>query len=126
MYQFSSLLSSVTRLYIGSDRSSSDLGDSELEDLMDNTEWLVLFRPCTAVRTLHLYGKIQPFVLSALRGCTGESVAEMLPELRNLHAPKYYYLRRVPEEQTIKQFITAHQHSGHPVIIHRPVYYDGD
>ncbi|KAH9972651.1 hypothetical protein BGW80DRAFT_1314092, partial [Lactifluus volemus] len=77
--QFSSLLSSVTRLNIGSDKSFLAFGDSGFERLMDNTEWLVLVRPFTAVRTLHLYGKVQLFMVSALRGHAGESVGAVLP-----------------------------------------------
>jgi F-box-like len=122
--QFSSLLSSVTRLNIGSDKSFLAFGDSGFERLMDNTEWLVLVRPFTAVRTLHMYGKVQLFMVSALRGHAGESVGAVLPKLHNLYAPKFYCdFRDVPVEQAIERFITARQHSGRPVTVHQPEYY---
>jgi hypothetical protein len=83
----SSLLSDVTELEIESDESFSQLADSELEVLMDNPEWLVLFHSFVAVQTLSLYYEIQSCIVSSLEsllGDIGESVSKVLPKFRNL------------------------------------------
>ena len=125
--QFSSLLSRVTKLNIGNDTGSEiamaflESDNSYLEELMDNPEWLVLFRPFTAVQTVRFFGKLQPYIVSSLRlgGHAGQSVTEvLLPELQRL----YLYgghCRDELEEETIELFVAARQHSDYPVTVHR-------
>jgi hypothetical protein len=117
--QASSLLSRVTVLAITCDMAFSEFDNSVLEDLMDNPEWLVLFRPFTAVQTVSLFDTIQPYVVSSLRlgGHTGQSVTAVLPELQHLYL--YRSDRRDEiEEETIELFVTARRHSDHPVTVH--------
>ncbi|KAH9963386.1 hypothetical protein BGW80DRAFT_1352238 [Lactifluus volemus] len=118
--QSSSLLSGITRLDIGSDALSAW---DDLEDLMDNPEWLVVFRQFTAVQTLCLFGRI--YIVSSLRlgGHTGEqSVTEVLlsPELQHLYL--YRSDCRDELEETLELFVAARQQSDHPVAIHRLPY----
>ncbi|KAH9972645.1 hypothetical protein BGW80DRAFT_1314007 [Lactifluus volemus] len=83
----SPLLSSVTELDIESDESFSQLSEEELEDVMDNPEWLVFFHSFVAVRYLSLYYEIQSCILSSLQsllGDTEESMTKVLPNFRNL------------------------------------------
>jgi F-box-like len=120
-----SMLSSVTVLHI---QSESSVDREDLEVLMDNPEWLVLLHPFTAVRTLRLSGKIRPFVISSLRGHTGEGATEVLPQLQNLCLYQRHS-RDELEEQAIDQFVAARQHSNHPITVHRqprPDYSDSD
>jgi hypothetical protein len=119
------MLSSVTVLHI---QSESSVDREDLEVMMDNPEWLVLLHPFTAVRTLRLSGKIRPFVISSLRGHTGEGATEVLPQLQNLCLYQRH-LRDELEEQAIDQFVAARQHSNHPITVHRqprPGYSDSD
>jgi F-box-like len=123
--QFSSLLSRVTKLDIGSDIAFSELDHADLEDLMDNPEWLVLFRPFTAVQTVRFFGKLQPYIVSSLQlgGHAGQSVTEvLLPELQHLYLYRRY-CRDELEEETIELFIAARRQSDHPVTVHRLPYY---
>jgi F-box-like len=119
--QSSSLLSGVTKLRIGSDMVFSELDDSDLEDLMDNPEWLVIFHPFTAVRMLRFFGKIQRYIVSSLRlgGHTGQSVTEVLPELQQLYLYQRDWRDELEEEETIQLFVAARQQSDHPVTVHR-------
>jgi hypothetical protein len=122
------LLSSVTELDIGSDHSFSQLDDEELEVLRDNSEWLALFHLCTSIRTLRLSSDVQQFVvsfiISSLLGHTGtgESFADVLPELQNFYLTKRHVGQQL-EEQAIELLIAT----GHSITIHRPpdrgVYY---
>ena len=119
----SSLLSSVTGLDIGNDLifsyvDFSYVDDSDLEVLRHNPEWLVLFHPFCAVRTLRLSCKLQSFIISSLLGHTRESVTEVLPGRQNLYLHDRPWQDSV-EEQAIEQFIAARQNSDRPVTVHR-------
>jgi F-box-like len=124
-----SLLSGITELKIGSETAFLDLRHSDLEDLMVNPEWLVLFRQFTAVQTLHLFafGQVQPYILSSLGvgEHTGQSVTEvLLPELQHLYLYRSYWPMKL-EEETIEPFVVVRQQSDHPVMVHHlPNYYD--
>jgi hypothetical protein len=113
-----SLLSGITKLAIGINSSFTRL--EHLQVFMDNPEWLDLFHPFTAVRTLRLSGKQQSFLVSPLRWLTGERVTEVLPALQDL----YFYKDSESEagveyrQQCMELFIAARRHSGHPVRVH--------
>jgi hypothetical protein len=109
--QSSFLLSSVTDLSIIDKASFSVLVNEE--DLMNNLEWVVLFDSFTAVRTLHLSGKIQWFIVSLLGGLTRESAIEVLPKLQNLFLNEMDWRDKL--EEPLEKFIAARQHSDHPV-----------
>jgi hypothetical protein len=124
-----SLLSNITELEIGSNENFDELDDLELDNLIDNPGWLVLFHTSTALRTLRLWGEIQPFVIISLRGLghIGESVPEVLPGLQNLYLYQWYWQNE--PEQVLEEFIAARQRSDHPVTVHHMPYhshYDSD
>jgi hypothetical protein len=110
--QFSFLLSTVERLDIFYDGS---FATSEVE--MDNIQWLELFQPFTAVRTLCISHHLQSPIIFALQGLTGEPATEVLPALNSLYLEEYE--PSGTEQQAMKPFITARQCSGHPVAIRR-------
>ncbi|KAH9971596.1 hypothetical protein BGW80DRAFT_1253316 [Lactifluus volemus] len=107
------IVSSIKKLYIF---ERSGMSPSTLEDEMDETQWLELFRPFTAVRTLCISHKIQSHVMSALRGLSGELAMQVLPAFEKL-----YLLGFHPdlERDDMGPFMTARQGSAHPVAPHR-------
>ena len=109
-------MSSIETLYIH-DSEIQDVSPSTLDDVMDETQWLELFHPFTAVRTLYISQVMRSHVVSALQRLRGESATEVLPALDNLHIEKYQ--ASGSERQYIEPFIIARQHSDHPISIHR-------
>jgi hypothetical protein len=83
---------------------------------MEDTQWLELFRPFTAVRTLRIALELQPLILLALQELTGERATEVLPALDSLYLEGYQPSRS--DQQAIKPFIAARQNSDHPVAVH--------
>jgi hypothetical protein len=106
---------SVDQLFIRDITSGTTFGHF-IEDFMDETQWLELFHPFIAVRTLYISRMMQSHVVSALRRLRGESSTEVLPALDNLYLGGYWPSRS--EQQDIEPFIIARQHSDHPVSIH--------
>jgi hypothetical protein len=76
--QFSSLLSSAEQLDI------SGSSGSTLQVDTDNTQWLELFHPFTAVRTLRISHPLRSLIVPALQGLTGETATEVLAALESL------------------------------------------
>jgi hypothetical protein len=109
--QLSFLLSSVEQLDIFYDDPISTLEDVNI----DNTQWLELFQPFTAVRTLHISQDLKSFIVSALQKLTGEQVTEVLPALSSLYLQGHEPSRS--EQKALEPFITARQTSNHPVTI---------
>jgi hypothetical protein len=112
--QFSVLLSTVEQLDIVS------YNDSIFKDIMDDIDkmqWLELFQPFAAVRTLRISHHTQSLIVSALQELTGETATEVLPVLKDIHLDKHKPSRT--EQQEIESFIAARQDSGHPVAIQR-------
>jgi F-box-like len=90
--QFSCLLSSIAELDIVSNPS---LDVNEI--FIVNTEWLELFHPFSAVRTLYLSGGVGSHVVS-LQQLTGESIAAVLPNLQNLYVRQGNEFDQLPIE----------------------------
>jgi hypothetical protein len=87
------------------------------EVYMDNTQWLELFQPFITVHTLRISGYVQSLIVPAFEELTGEAATEVLPALNSIYLGMYE--PSGPEHQAIELFVTARQHSGHPVAIHR-------
>jgi hypothetical protein len=85
--QLSFVLSSIEELYIEGFGINGSLGRVD----MDETQWLELFQPFTAVQTLRISDNIQSRVLSALRGLSGELATQVLPALEELQLGGYYH-----------------------------------
>jgi hypothetical protein len=122
--QFSFLLSTIEQLDVLDDNSiplerdgiSGVISPSEEID-MDNTQWLELFQPFIAVHTLRISCHFQSLIMSAFQELTMETGTEVLPALHSLYLAEHE--TSGDEHQAIERFITARQHSGHPVAIHR-------
>ncbi|KAH9974466.1 hypothetical protein BGW80DRAFT_1559958 [Lactifluus volemus] len=103
--QRSFVLSSIKQLNI------EELGSIWQVDL-DDSQWLELFQPFTAVQTLRISHNLQSLVVSALRGLSGESVTQVLPTLEELQLLRYQ-----ASQHDNWPFIIARQHSDHPVVV---------
>jgi hypothetical protein len=110
--QISCLCSSVQSLSI---ECSNDL-PGNLQDDMDPTLWLQLFRSFTTVLSLDISIKLEPFIAAALEGLTGEAAVEVFPALRRVLIVGNTSDSSV--QQGIESFVTTRQHSYHPIAVH--------
>jgi len=102
------LVSTVERLDIWE-------GGSPWTDDMENTQWLELLDPFTALKDLYLTDEIARHVCGALQELSGERAVEVLPVLRNLFVDGLVSIEHI--EEAIRPFVAARQHSGHPVVV---------
>jgi len=84
-------------------------------DAIENTLWLELLLPFTAVKNLCLAEEFAPGIAAALQELMGGRITEILPSLQNI------FVRRLepwgPFHEQVGQFIAARRLSGHPVAI---------
>jgi hypothetical protein len=104
----SSIASAVEDLYIG--RGLSLLFWKN--DAIENTLWLQLLLPSTAVKNLYLYKEFAPGIAVALQELVGDRITEVLPSLQSIFVEELE-----PFEKNIGQFIVARELSGHSVAI---------
>lgn len=84
---------------------------------VENTQWLKLSRPFTALENLHLTSKtFVPLIEPLLQALVEERVTEALPALQNVFLPDFELSGAIQE--AIQQFVTARQLSGHPLTVH--------
>jgi hypothetical protein len=102
-------LSTVEHLYIEyeSSRHSS----------IENTLWLELLLPFTAVKNLYLYKEFAPGIAATLRELVGDRITEVLPSLQNIFVEGLRVDPSGPFQENIAQFIAARRHSEHPIAI---------
>ena len=90
-----------------------DLPKEILPDDMDPTLWLKLFHSFYSVRKLIIIStKLEPLIVAALQGLTGESAADVLPSLESLFVDQL-----LPDQATqrgMESFVTARQTLGSP------------
>jgi hypothetical protein len=111
---FSFLLSGVEQLDIDGRRPF-------VQADMDDAKWLELFHLFTSVRTLQISYKMQPCIVSALEGLSGELATKVLPALGDLYLQEKY-LSLSPgsgsEQKDVGRFIAARQCLNRPVTLH--------
>jgi len=108
--RFSSLIACVERLDVRSTHSTLAIpGDLTPAQLLE------LFRQFSAVQSLYVSANMNRLVVSALNKSTGDMAKKVLPALREV------FLERLEPSgslwEGIQQFVTARQHSDHPVAI---------
>jgi hypothetical protein len=86
-------------------------------DDMDHRRWFELFHPFISVKRLEISDELEPFIDAALQGLTEESAAGVFPTLNSLSIVGDISDRAA--QQGIESFVTARQHSDHPVSFHR-------
>ncbi|KAH9974467.1 hypothetical protein BGW80DRAFT_1304262 [Lactifluus volemus] len=106
--QLSFVLSSIEELTIEEEEWVVFFG-------MDDTHWLELFQPFTAVRTMRIFNNTPHSpILSVLRGLSGGSATQVLPALEELQLSRHR-----ASQHDIWPFIVARQHSDHPVVVRK-------
>jgi hypothetical protein len=85
------------------------------DDAIENTLWLQLLLPFTAVTNIYLSRGFAPGIAAALQELDGDRITEVLPSLKNILVeglePSGLY------QENIKQFIAARQLSDQPIAI---------
>jgi len=82
---------------------------------MDNTQWLELLRPFTALKDLYLGKKPAQHIMPVLKESAREGTAEYLPALQNIFIGGF---RPGPTQDAIMEFVMARRLSGHPILVH--------
>jgi len=82
---------------------------------IENSEWLGLLLPFTAVKNLYLSKKFAPRIAPALQVLTGARATEVLPTLQNVLVERVR--SKVPVQKGIAQFISARQLTNYPVTV---------
>ena len=85
------------------------------DDAIQNTLWLQLLLPFTAVKNLYLSKKFAPGIAAALQELVGGRITEVLPSLQNIFVEALK--PSGPFQENIGRFITARRLSDHPVTI---------
>jgi len=106
-----SLIHMVERLYI---RGRSYPGFLWQDDI-ENSQWLELLHPFTAVKDLYLSKKFAPRIARSLQELVGGRTSEVLPTLQSLFLEDLY--PRGAFEEAIGKFVAARQLSNQPVAI---------
>jgi hypothetical protein len=81
--------------------------------IVENTLWLRLLLPFTAVQTLNIAKEFVPDIAAALRELVGARLTEVLPSLQNIYLQAVESLELFQEN--VGQFIAARQLSGRPI-----------
>jgi hypothetical protein len=85
------------------------------KDDIENTEWLDLLLPFTAVKNLYLSKQFSPRIAPALLELTGGRATEVLPALQNVLLEVFQ--QSEPFQEGIAQFISVRRLTNHPVAI---------
>jgi hypothetical protein len=101
----------VENLYIHEGPYSSP----DWKDDIENTEWLDLLLPFTAVKNLYLSKKFSPRIAPALQELTGERTTEVLPALQNVLLKGFQPSE--PVQEGIVQLISARRLINQPFAI---------
>jgi hypothetical protein len=104
-------LLTMENLYIIEDPYSQVDWKDDIED----TEWLDLLHPFTAVKNLYLSKRFAPRIAPALQELTGGRTTEVLPALENVLLEGFQPSEAVQEG--IARFISARQLINRPVVI---------
>ena len=84
-------------------------------DAIENSLWLQLLLPFTAVKNLHLSKEFAPGIAVALQDVVGGRITVVMPSLQNIFVEGLE--PSGPFQENIAQFVTARQLSGHLVTI---------
>jgi hypothetical protein len=84
-------------------------------DATENTLWLQLLHPFTAVKNLYLDNETMPGIAAALQELVGGRIREVLPSLQNIFVEELE--QSGPFQEKIGKFVAARQLSNHPITI---------
>jgi hypothetical protein len=86
-----------------------------MNDAIENTLWLQLLLPFTAVKNLFLSKEFAPGIATALQELVGGRITEVLPSLQNIFVEGLE--PSGPFQENIAQFVAARQLSDHTITI---------
>jgi hypothetical protein len=104
-------LSTVENLYIEHQYSERVW----MNDAIENTLWLQLLLPFTAVKNLYLYKEFAQGITAGLQELDGDRITEVLPSLQNIFVEGLEPAG--PFQENMGQFVAARQLSDHPIAI---------
>src|SRR6266849_3941382 len=84
-------------------------------DAIENSLWLELLLPFTAVKDLYLSKEFAPGIAAALQELVGGRITEVLLNLENIFVEELE--PSGPFQEKIGEFVAARQLSGHPIAI---------
>ena len=105
------LMSSLERLYVCEGQHSQLRWQGDVE----NSQWVELLQPFTAVKELYLSRGLAPCIAPALQELVGERVSEVLPALQNLFLEELH--PSGPVQEAIEKFVAVRQLSCHPISV---------
>jgi hypothetical protein len=105
-------LSTVEDLYIKHQYSQLVWKDAAIE----NTLWLELLLPFTAVKNLYLCKELAPGIAAALRELVAGRITEVFPSLQNIFV-EGLRVEPGPMQENIGEFAAGRWDSGHPIAI---------
>ena len=108
--QSRAMVSNVEDLFIDENDLQLDPG---WDDSVDDTDWLELLHPFTAVKKLQGSKQLAGHIALALDGVGREMIAEILPALISLSLEDQ-------QVKSVEKFLDARQLSGHPVTFDGP------
>jgi hypothetical protein len=85
------------------------------DDAIDNTLWLQLLLPFTAVKNLVLSKESAPGIAAALKNLVGGRITEVLPSLHNIFVEGLE--PSGPFQENIRQFVAARQLPDHTITV---------
>jgi hypothetical protein len=85
------------------------------DDDIENTLWLQLLLPFTAVKNLHLEDIFAPGIVAALQELVGDRIMEVLPSLRKIFVEGLVPWR--PLQENFRRLVAARGLSDHPIDI---------
>jgi hypothetical protein len=94
------------------------------KDDMEPTQFLEIFHPFTAIRSLYVSRTLVPFIAPALQELIGESTTEVLPNLHDLSLGGATMSASIQED--IQPFMEARRLSSRHVAVHHWGGYPGD
>ena len=103
-----SLTSAVEHLYI----INEDGSELPWQDDIENSQWLELLHPFTAVKNSYIPLDFTPRIAPALKELVGERVTEVLPALQTLFLEEPHQ-----SGPAIEHFVAARQLAGYPVAV---------
>ena len=84
-------------------------------DAIENTLWLQLLLPFTAVKDLYVFKEFGPGIAAALQGLVGARITEVLPSLQNIFMEGLK--PSGPLQENLGRFVAARLLSDHPIAI---------
>jgi len=101
----------VERLYICEDEDDRPRWQDDIED----SQWLEVLHPFTALRDLHISREFLPHIAPAFQELSGERVTEVLPALQSLFLEELHPSGTVHE--AIEKFVAARKLAGYPIAV---------